>query len=794
MARKFLYGSRKNKDESTETVKPEVHSSLPGQGTAGPDSATGPYSLFDDEPEGTVEPDSPLHESPARPGNKATGPVHRKSLAARKPHGKDSKRKTPHIPEDGSPLLATEESAIAQSILEASGDDLLEDENGPTRSSSAGQTGESVSAAISARPSTPLSPSRRKKNADIGTPAAPETSGLLEEDEVRFTVDATETHRGLFARLRSKSNDSNGSSPAKSVPENGKKPGFLAGLFKNRFKAVMVSLPFDPGALAEPSLEGSLKDVNVTYPVNPPFQYVHIEFDNDEGSMLYQVFEPELSDDEKFALSIVEQGFEKMISTNLDLISGGDRSAYLKEKFLSLLTIFGIKAADEQIDRMFFHLWKKYLGFSHMDSLMKDKYIEDISCNGSDMYLYVMHRIYGSVQTDIRFREVELNNFVLKLAQIGGRHISLLQPIRDVTLPDGSRANLTLGGEVTKKGSTFTIRKFRSNPISPIEMMDYGTIDAQQLAYLWILMENKRSILVSGGTATGKTTMLNVLCSFIPTEFKIVSIEDTAELNLMSPNWIQSVTRTGFGAGETTIGASGVSGISRRSPGDISLYDLLVAALRQRPEFIIVGEVRGEEAFTLFQAIAVGHAALGTIHAGSINELLARIESNPMRVPRSLFSNLDAVIFPMHIMRGERSARRVANIVEILELDRDTNDLITNTAFKWVPEQDIFRFQGRAFLFDKIRDTYGISKELLRQEMDNRIQFLEWLQRRGVRDYHLVVRMLRHYQRNKELVLARMSIDGEISDLLTEDQVHGIVRGREPETPVGQEGERLLEG
>jgi flagellar protein FlaI len=285
--------------------------------------------------------------------------------------------------------------------------------------------------------------------------------------------------------------------------------------------------------------------------------------------------------------------------------------------------------------------------------------------------------------------------------------------------------------------------------------------------------------------------MLNVLCSFIPTEYKIVSIEDTAELNLLSPNWIQSVTRTGFGAAESTGGASGVSGISRRSPGDISLYDLLVAALRQRPEFIIVGEVRGDEAFTLFQAIAVGHAALGTIHAGSINELMARIESNPMNVPRSLFSNLDAVIFPMHIMRGERSARRMANIVEILELDRDTGDLITNTAFKWVPDQDVFRFQGRAFLFDKIRDTYGISRDLLKQEMQNRIRFLEWLQRRGVRDYHLVVRMLRHYQRNKDLVLARMQEDGELSDLLTEDQVPEFYHIADPDA-VFLEEEGLL--
>ena len=538
----------------------------------------------------------------------------------------------------------------------------------------------------------------------------------------------------------------------------GAKTGGLFSIFKKKMPHIMHRTEdhrFDVGYISEPSPEGAFRDVNLTYLVEAPFQYVHIEFDNEAGELHYRVVEPVLGTEELENLGIIERAFEKMISTNLDLIEGGHREEYLRDRFSSIISIFNLHVTPEQDARIFFHLKKQYLGYGRIDTLMKDKYIEDISCNGSNLYLYVLHRIYGSVKTDVIYEEVELNNFVLKLAQISGRHVSLLQPIRDVTLPDGSRANLTLGSEVTKKGSTFTIRKFRSNPISPIEMMDYQSVDAQQLAYLWILMEYKRSILVSGGTATGKTTFLNVLCAFIPDEYKIVSIEDTAELNLMHPNWIESVTRMGFGAAET-VGASGVSGISRKAPGDISLYDLLVAALRQRPEFIIVGEVRGEEAFTLFQAIAVGHAALGTIHAGSMNELLARIESNPMNVPRSLFSNLDAVIFPMHIKKGERSMRRVSNIVEILELDRESGDLITNTSYKWVPETDVFKFQGRTFLFDKIKDTFGISKDLLFQELNDRSAFLNWLQKHHVRDYQAVQDMIRLYYRDKPEVMRRM--------------------------------------
>jgi flagellar protein FlaI len=539
-------------------------------------------------------------------------------------------------------------------------------------------------------------------------------------------------------------------------------------LFSQTPEKDITSLLFDPGEIAIPSIEGSLRDVCITYPTDPPFQFVHIEFDRAEGSMIYKVVEPQLSEDEKTALTIIENAFEKLVSTNVELVDAEQREKYLHERFHSLINIFGLRLSNAQKERMYFHLRKQYLGYGKIDTLMKDKYIEDISCNGSDMVLFVQHRIYGSIRTDVKFGEVELNNFVLKLAQVSGRHVSLLQPIRDLTLPDGSRANITLGGEVTKRGSTFTIRKFRANPISCIELMDYGSVDAQQLAYVWILMENKRSILVSGGTATGKTTFLNVLCSFIPPEYKIVSIEDTAELNLLHPNWIQSVTRTGFGTTESSSGASGISGLSGgggKSPGDISLYDLLVAALRQRPEFIIVGEVRGGEAFTLFQAIAVGHAALGTIHAGSMDELLARVESNPMNVPRSLLSNLDLVIFPMFIKKGERSMRRISNIVEILELDRDKGDLITNTTFKWLPDIDEFQWQGRSFLFDKIRDTYGISKEKLNEELADRTEYLLWMQKQNIREYHAVTKMIQLYYRDKNEVLRKLGRGQQVLEM-----------------------------
>lgn len=545
----------------------------------------------------------------------------------------------------------------------------------------------------------------------------------------------------------------------------------LRSLFSPAEEPELTSRLFFVGDIGEPSLDGTLKDIDITYAVDPPYQYVRVEYDREARALSYGVVEPQLSEDEAHYLDLIKKAFEKMIGANVDLISAEHREAYLREHFASIVTILGFKFTDEQRERIYFHLKREYIGYGRIDTLMKDRYIEDISCNGANMDLYVQHRIYGPVRTNVRFDDLELNNFVLKLAQISGRHISLLQPIRDITLPDGSRGNLTLGGEVTRKGSTFTIRKFRSNPISPIEMVEYGTVDAQQLAYLWILMEYKRSLLVSGGTASGKTTFLNALCGFIPTEYKIVSIEDTTELNLMHPNWLQSVTRAGFGTGDAGGAPSGVGGGGRKAPGDISLYDLLIAALRQRPEFIIVGEVRGDEAFTLFQAIAVGHAAMGTIHAGSMDELLARVESSPMNLPRSLLANLDAVIFPMQIRKGERNVRRITAIVEILELDREKGDLVTNTVFKWVPATDEFKFMGRSYLFDKIRDTFGISLEDLRQEMADRTDLLLWLQDRQIRDYRVALGFIRAYYKDKDEIMAQVRDGAEI----TADELKALV-------------------
>jgi len=514
------------------------------------------------------------------------------------------------------------------------------------------------------------------------------------------------------------------------------------------------TLGFELGEVSVPVLGVPLSDVDVVYKVNPPFQYVNVRFDGEE--LIYHIVEPLLSDGELKYLKIIENAFEKMIHSEIVIVGDKNREEYLKDRFSMIISIYLLNLDYFQREKMFYHLLKKYIGYGKIDTLMKDPYIEDITCNGPNSQIYVNHRIYGSIRTEVTFEEVELNNFVMKIAQTAGRHISILQPIRDATLADGSRINITLGREVTRKGSTFTIRRFRSNPVSPVDLIKYGTFDSRQLAYLWIILEYKRSVLTAGGTASGKTTTLNALCAFIRPEHKIVSIEDTAELNLLHPNWTQSITRSGFGGEAALSKASGNGSGKGGTAGDIELYDLLTAALRQRPEYIVVGEVRGSEAFTLFQAISVGHPCLGTIHAGSMKELISRIESNPMNVPIGLFSSVDNVIFNSMVKKGEHYIRRASRIVEIIEVDPDRGDLITNPLFKWDPVSDTFPYSGSCALFAGIKEEFGVPEGYLLNELNDRAELLDDLARNDVTDYESVVNAIRKYSREKDAMMEKM--------------------------------------
>jgi flagellar protein FlaI len=505
-------------------------------------------------------------------------------------------------------------------------------------------------------------------------------------------------------------------------------------------------------------LDRHKSDLNITYPVNPPYAFVNIIFNKQDGEFQYLMREPKLKDEERKTLQSIKDKIEAtMAEEELPIEEGGVfRTSvalrdYLNKRFLDIIDVYDISIDEKRKPIIYYYLQRELIGLGNSDAVIRDPFVEDIGCNGPHIPLYLYHRVFGSMKTNIIYtNELELNKFILKLAQISGKHISVYQPILDAVLTDGSRINLTLGSEVTRKGSTYTIRKFSYDPISPIDLLRFGSISPLQIAYFWLLIENKKSILMSGGTASGKTTLLNALCMFIRPEDKIVSIEDTPEIHIDHQNWIQSVARKGYGKMLGVSGISGISGISGLSsssggPGSVDLFDLLVAALRQRPEYVIVGEIRGREAFTLFQAIAVGHASMSTVHAGNIEELLHRVENQPMNIPRVLFQSIDAVAFVGQVSVNGKRLRRIKNIIEVLELEGETHNLLTNDLFEWNPKGDFFHFSGRSFVLEKIATEIGKDVDQLMDDLKRKESYIKLMNEKNVTFYKDVSKAINMY-------------------------------------------------
>jgi flagellar protein FlaI len=371
-----------------------------------------------------------------------------------------------------------------------------------------------------------------------------------------------------------------------------------------------------------------------------------------------------------------------------------------------------------------------------VDAIMHDTHIEDISCDGIERFLFVYHSKYESMETNLKYlNSGDLDSFVTKLAQRAGKHISVAEPMLDATMSDGSRIQMTLGTEVTAHGSTFTIRKFKEVPITPTDLVEWGTFSPLSIAFLWLAVENGKSCIFAGGTASGKTTSLNAISLFIPPLAKIVTLEDTRELKLPHANWIPSVTRESFDiAGK----------------GEIDMYELLKAALRQRPEYLIVGEVRGKEALTLFQAMSTGHVTYSTMHADSVASAVHRLENPPISVPRNMLSALNLICVQVQARVGGQRIRRNKQIIEILDIDPRTNELITNEVFRWRQATDEITYSGKSYILEEIMEAHGWDEERIRKDLMQRQEVLEWMRQHEIKDYRKVSNIVVSYFRDSE--------------------------------------------
>lgn len=400
-------------------------------------------------------------------------------------------------------------------------------------------------------------------------------------------------------------------------------------------------------------------------------------------------------------------------------------------------------------DKIFYHIFREFLGYGKIDIVMKDEGIEDISCDGYHVPIFIYHKKYDAIPSNIWFEnEAELDNFVVRLTQISGKQISVFSPIVDGKLPDGSRLQTTLSKTVTRT-STFTIRKFKEKPLTPIDLIDYKSLSLDMAAYFWLAIEKGASMLLCGGTASGKTTSLNALSLFIPAQHKIISIEDTREVNLPHKNWIAGTTREGFSASDQKTGK------------DIDMFDLIRAALRQRPKVVIVGEVRGKEAYNLFQAMATGHTSYATVHASDIHTLIQRLENPPISLPRALLTSLDLIVFQNAVDIGGKTVRRMTSVTEVVKLDPDTNQLIFMEPFRWISKtDDDFENTGTSKILNEIKIQNDWTENQIENELENRKKILKWMLKKNIRDYKDVGKVVSQYSKHPDELLKKA--EGEL--------------------------------
>jgi flagellar protein FlaI len=478
----------------------------------------------------------------------------------------------------------------------------------------------------------------------------------------------------------------------------------------------------------------------IRYPLIYPYSYALIRKDPIKNEVIYNVVEPILTEYEKEILDRIKRGLIQIIDISPSSIK--ERNLLieiLENKVHKIIDQYGIKITPEQYLKIMYYIYRDFVGLNEIEPLMYDPFIEDIGVDGVNLPVFVVHQRLGSIKTNIVYNNVEkLRDFVVKLAERCDRYISYAEPLLDGTLPDGSRVQATLTGDVTTRGPTFSIRKFREEPLSPIDLIALKTASSELLAYLWYAIEAKKNILICGGTSTGKTSLLNAISLFIMPEAKIVSIEDTRELMLPHEHWIPGVARPAFGG-------SGV--------GEVSLYDLLRESFRQNPDYLIVGEIRGKEAYVMFQGMASGHPSFSTMHAASLEDVIKRLESPPIELSPFLIEILDIVIIMVHAREKGKSARRVKEVMEIQNIDKTTGRANAVRSFAWIPSEDKIEFKGYSWVLEKIAMEKGISFREVQKEINQRRELLEWLLKNGIRSIKDVSKYIVMYYKDKDKLL-----------------------------------------
>ncbi|QLG50536.1 ATPase, T2SS/T4P/T4SS family [Natrinema halophilum] len=405
---------------------------------------------------------------------------------------------------------------------------------------------------------------------------------------------------------------------------------------------------------------------------------------------------------------------------------------------------------EYQVEKLLYLLKRDFIGYERIDGIKHDINVEDISVDGYNSPVFVYHSEYEQIITNIYHGEDELDDFVVKLAQRSGKGISKRLPQVDATLPDGSRAQLTLGKEVSDHGTNYTIRQFKDVPFTPIDLINWNTFSLDEMAFLWLAIENHKSLIFAGGTASGKTTSLNAVSLFIPSNAKIVSIEDTREVELPQRNWIASVTRPSFADDEQ---------------GDVDEFDLLEAALRQRPDYIVMGEIRGEEGRTLFQVMSTGHTTYTTFHADSVDEVLKRFTTDPINVSKTMFTALDLVSIQTQTRVQGRKVRRNKSLTEINHYEAEHDEINVQDVYQWQAETDEYLKMGDSNTLEEIQFDRGWNNEKLEDELFKREVILAYLIKNDLNTYAQVAATVQAFINDPDTILTLIA-NGQLEDSL----------------------------
>jgi archaeal flagellar protein FlaI len=487
-----------------------------------------------------------------------------------------------------------------------------------------------------------------------------------------------------------------------------------------------------------PSLPKGIKIID-KYPLYEPFAQVVIVQDPKTGEHKYILDELKLDPMERGIYDrIIEMLLAEIESPKEEIKDPRKFFAEAAKKIVDKYRISLGWLPDVSWYKILYYAERDLVGFGKIDPLMRDPNIEDISCDGVDKSLYIWHRNFESIETNLKFEnDADLDNLVGKLVHMAGKHVSSAFPIVDASLPGKHRLAVAYRREITPFGTAFTIRKFRDDPYSIIDLIGIGTFTEEMAAYLWICLENRASVMVLGGTAAGKTTALNALGCLVKPGSKIMTIEETAELNLSSENWVSLIARQSYGLGGSNV-------------GEVALFDLVKTCMRHRPDLMIVGEVRGQEAYVLFQALATGHGGMCTMHAENVQSAVRRLTQKPMDISPAYIPLMNIVMSVQRVQlvkKGVKKAyRRVLSVNEIVDAEKYVNP------FKWDPIKDEQIIDlNSSFLLTNISERLGITREQLIEEMHRRSSVLRWMGQQKIRSYKEVASIIsEYYARPKE--------------------------------------------